>query len=744
MNFITDLAVILIAAGVFTVVARALKQPLILGYIVAGFLVGPHLGLVPITSEEGVHQWSEIGIIFLLFSLGLEFSFKKLMSVGGSALVTALVKCIGMFAVGMMVGELLDWTTMECIFLGGLLSMSSTTIIIKAYDDMGLKNRPHAPLLFGSLVFEDLLAVLLMVLLSTIAVSNKVAPGEMVMALGKLGFFLVLWFLVGIYLIPTLLRWTRRFLNSEIMLILAVGLCFMMVALAELAGFSSALGAFVMGSILAETIEGERIERSLGSIRDLFGAIFFVSVGMMVDPHVIALHWAPIVVLTVATMVGILVFSTAGPLLMGEGLKNSLHVGFSLTQLGEFAFIIAGLGCSLGVMRDFIYPVIIAVSVVTTFFTPYMIKAADPVSDWLYRVLPPRLVARLDPFDRPVIASSASKNEWRRLLRTVATYVLLYSVVIIAIIIFSSLYAEKLALRFFPNVDRVMLNLVLTIATVVLIAPFLVGLTYRSHSEQRSVLLLLSENRRNRFPIMAITILRHFMAIMAVAVVININYTLSYWVLILMAVVLVALILSARLANRRMAHFERQFLSNLNAREEYERSLRPVTTAIQDKLASYDVHVETFKVPVDFDFAGLTLREMPFRHHSGVNVIKITRGTHQVVVPSGDVRIFPGDDISIVGTSDQIAEFKTIMEENTHVLPVPQVEFTVVKGVVSDLSPLAGRTLRQSDMRKSGCMVVSLFKSGQMITNPGPDEIIEVGNTVWIAGEKKSCQWFLI
>ena len=384
LHLVAELALILIAAGIFTVISKALKQPLILGYIIAGFIVSPHLGLFPvITSTESVKQWSEIGIIFLLFALGLEFSFKKLLKVGSRALITAGTICLGMLIAGLVTGSALGWSMMESIFLGGLLSMSSTTVIIKAFDDLGLKKKPYATLIFGTLVVEDLIAVLLMVLLSTFAVSRQFSGSEMIFSLVRLAFFLILWFLVGIYVIPIAFRKAKKYLNDEILLIISIGLCFGMVALATTAGFSSALGAFVMGSILAETVEGERIEHLLTGIKNLFGAIFFVSVGMMIDPAVIGAHWVTILILAVVAVLGLLTFSTTGSLLAGAGLDNSVHVGFSMAQLGEFSFIIASLGCSLGVMREFIYPVVIAVSVLTTFGAPYMIKAGDPVSKWL-------------------------------------------------------------------------------------------------------------------------------------------------------------------------------------------------------------------------------------------------------------------------------------------------------------------------------------------------------------------------
>ena len=381
LNLVADLAVILIAAGIFTVISRALKQPPILGYIIAGFLVSPHLGLLPaISSVESVEQWSEIGIIFLLFALGLEFSFKKLLKVGSSALITAGTNCIGMFMVGLTVGSVLGWSTMESLFLGGMMSMSSSSVIIKAFNDLGLKKKPYAPLVFGSLIVQDLIAVVLMVLLSTLAVSNRFSGSEMVWNLAKLAFFIILWFLVGIFVIPSLLKRARNYLNDEILLIISIGLCFGMVTLATAVGFSSALGAFVIGSILAETIEGEHIEHLVSGIKDLFGAIFFVSVGMMIDPAIIGQHWGTILVIALLAVGGIMTFITIGALLAGKSLDTAVHTGFSLAQLGEFGFILASLGVSLGVMRGFIYPVIIAVSVLTTFATPFMIKAADPAS----------------------------------------------------------------------------------------------------------------------------------------------------------------------------------------------------------------------------------------------------------------------------------------------------------------------------------------------------------------------------
>ncbi|MGN0189606.1 MAG: cation:proton antiporter, partial [Candidatus Cryptobacteroides sp.] len=499
ISFARDLAVILISAGIFTIISKALKQPSVLGYIVAGVLIGPSIGFYyGISSTEAVHQWSEIGIIFLMFGLGLEFSFKKLLSVGSSVLITAVSKFLGVFLLGFLTGMAMSWSSMESIFLGGLLSMSSTTVIIKSFDEMGLKHKPYSQIVFGTIIIEDLIAILMMVLLSSLAVSNRFEGAQMLFNLGKLAFFLILWFLVGIYLIPTLLKKASKYLNDEILLIVGIGLCFTMVTLAEGVGFSSALGAFVMGSILAETIQSERIGRLLNPIKDLFGAVFFVSVGMMLSPSVIVEHWAMVLVITLLVFVADVLFVTIGVVISGKGLENAVHSGFSLAQLGEFGFIIAGVGCSLGVMRDFIYPVIIAVSVITTFTAPYMIRLAGPAYRLLKRVLPQKVLDRIDREERPV-ATVSGQNKWRQVLKAYFLRVILYGVVIIAIDIAGKAYLNTLLLKVFPSMGESLLKWVELSVTLLLVSPFIYGMAASTGSSSQ-VLALLKEDRKNALP----------------------------------------------------------------------------------------------------------------------------------------------------------------------------------------------------------------------------------------------------
>lgn len=744
LGLVAELAIILVAAGLFTIISRALKQPPILGYIIAGFLVGPNLGLLPQLDPEAIHEWSEIGIIFLLFGLGLEFSFKKLMKIGSSALITAGVKCIGMFAVGIVAGKAMGWTNMEGIFLGGLLSMSSTTIIIKAYGDMGLKDRPYATLIFGSLVFEDLIAVLLMVLLSTLAVTGKFAGGEMLMGLAKLVFFLVLWFVVGIYLIPLILRKAKKYLNNEILLLVAIGLCFLMVVLANIAGFSSALGAFVMGSILAETVEGDRIEHITGSIKDLFGAIFFVSVGMMVDPAVIAEHWLPIVIITLVAIAGILVFSTLGALLAGQGLNTAVHAGFTLAQLGEFAFIIAGLGCSMGVMRDFIYPVVIAVSVITTFTTPYMIKFGDPAAAWLEKHLPAKVLARVDrkqEFQAPV--SQAEKSEWGRLLKTYALRVVLYSVVLVAIMLILGPLIDKLTVRLLPEISEVAAKWIKIILMLLVMTPFFSRVAISGRTVTTCGEHLVQKNPNNRYALLALIYLRVMIVIAFVIWLFASHFELSWWVILLIAAAIAAFVFLVRKSKHQFSSLEDTFIGNFNEKEILERRKSPVTAEFREKLDGYGIHIEPVVVSPEFEYIGKTLREMPFRKTTGINIVKIQRGSKSVIIPSGSEPIYPGDLMLAAGTPDQLAKFNEVMKNNTdEPAAEDKSEFIVDTIVLTEDSGLTGKTLRSSNMRASGCMVVSVLRDGVLHTNPSAEFQFKSGDVLWLAGEKNAVEWY--
>ena len=477
---IADLALILICAGVMTLLFKSLKQPIVLGYIVAGFLASPNMPYMPsVTDGHGIHLWSDIGVIFLLFALGLEFSFKKILKMGAAPIIAAIAIIIGMMYVGSLAGGLFGWSDMDCIYLGGMLAMSSTTIIFKAFDDMGLRKERFAGLVLSVLIIEDILAIVLMVMLSTLAVSKEFEGTQMLTSILQLGFFLILWFVVGIYLIPLFLKKAKPLMNEETLLIIALALCFGMVVFASAVGFSAAFGAFVMGSILAETVEATQIEHLVAPVKNLFGAIFFVSVGMMVDVNLIIEYIVPILCIIAAIMLGQTILSTGAFLISGQSLKTAMQCSFSLTQIGEFAFILATLGTSLHVTSDFLYPIVVAVSVFTTFTTPYMIRLAEPAYNVVSRVLPAKWIAKLES-NASNNAEETGTNEMRQLWRSefkkFILIILINSVLCVAIIAIMYLYGAPLIYGLLPEPWS---GIVTAFVTLFICAPFLWALMRR-------------------------------------------------------------------------------------------------------------------------------------------------------------------------------------------------------------------------------------------------------------------------
>lgn len=569
MNLLSDLALILISAGVVTIIFKLLKQPLVLGYIVAGILVGPHFDLFPtIIERESVHQWSEIGIIFLMFTLGLEFSFKRLFKVGASAFLTSGIGILLTFCIAFLVGIMMNWSFMESIFLGGMLAISSTTIIIKAFEDLKIPKQRFSDLTLVVLVLQDLVAIVMMVMLSTAAVSQKFSGSEMFGSILKLLFFLVLWFVIGIALIPSFFRKTKKYVNDETLLIISIGLCFGMVTFANYVGFSSALGAFVMGSILSETVEGHHIEKMTISIKNLFGSIFFVSVGMMVDPKILAEHWLPILILTLLTIVGKTIFNMCGALLSGESLKDSTRIGFSLAQIGEFSFIIASLGVSLHVMHEYIYGVIVAVSVITTFTTPYCIRISEPVYNFIYKHLSPRMRKRLERFENVRKIGEKEDNDIKTILTHSLPRIAIFSILIFATISVSYKWIYPFVWDKFPDIFSTKIQHVIdAFATLVFIAPFLLGLMITKKKTRELFAQLAHKSRLNRAFIFTVTLSQLFIALFFVFSLLSKAFQFTSWVIFLLALFVVMFIRISRRTLYRFNMLEINFMKNLNAKE---------------------------------------------------------------------------------------------------------------------------------------------------------------------------------
>ena len=565
----SDLALILICAGIMTLLFKSLKQPIVLGYIVAGFLASPNMPYMPSVSDmHGIHLWSDIGVVFLLFALGLEFSFKKILKMGAAPIIAAIAIIISMMYVGSLAGHLFGWSDMDCIYLGGMLAMSSTTIIFKAFDDMGLRKERFASLVLSVLIIEDILAIVLMVMLSTLAVSKEFEGTQMLTSILQLGFFLVLWFVVGIYLIPLFLKKAKPLMNEETLLITALALCFGMVVFASAVGFSAAFGAFVMGSILAETVEAQKIEHLVSPVKNLFGAIFFVSVGMMVDVALIIEYIVPILCIIIAIMLGQTILSTCGFLLSGQSLKTSMQCSFSLTQIGEFAFILATLGTSLHVTSDFLYPIVVAVSVFTTFTTPYMIRLAEPAYNVVARVLPTKWIAKLER------NSSDTEEEeepdeirllWRSELKRYIFILLINSVLCMAIIAIMYYYGAPLIYGMLPDPWS---GIVTAIVTLSICGPFLWSLMRQGGNSDNVNRIWYEGGRNERIKMSALGILR--LAIGAAIIAYIIGNTLPmigmYGIFAVIAVGL-SIFMSPSL-EKRSDSMTKTFTDNLNEREQ--------------------------------------------------------------------------------------------------------------------------------------------------------------------------------
>ncbi|WP_455673972.1 cation:proton antiporter domain-containing protein [Phocaeicola sp.] len=733
---ISDLALILICAGIMTLIFKRLKQPLVLGYIVAGFLASPHVTFTPsVIDMANIHTWSEIGVIFLLFALGLEFSFKKLVRVGGTAIIAACTIIFCMILVGMLAGWSFGWKHMDCLYLGGMLAMSSTTIIYKAFDDLGLRQQRFAGLVLSILILEDILAIVLMVMLSTMAVSQNFEGMEMIYSIGKLLFFLILWFVVGIYLIPIFLKRSRKWMGSETLLIVSLALCFGMVVLAAKVGFSPAFGAFIMGSILAETVEAESIEKLVAPVKDLFGAIFFVSVGMMVDPAMIVEYAWPIIAITFAIVLGQVLFGTGGVVLAGQPLKVAMQCGFSLTQIGEFAFIIASLGVSLKVTSDFLYPIVVAVSVITTFLTPYMIRLAVPAYNRVEKVLPSKWKKMLDRY------SSGSQtvnheNNWRKLLLAITRIVAIYSVLCIAVIVLSFQFIVPL---FRASLPLFWANLTGAVFTVLCISPFLRAIIMKkNHSIEFQALW--QDNRFNRAPLLSTILLRMLIAVGFVLFVIENLFKASTTLMVGIAIVLVCLMMLSRWLKKQSIFMERTFIQNLRFRDTHARFTGQKRPEYEGHLLSRDIHLSDFDIPADSLWAGRTLRELNLGHKYGVHVASIIRGMHRINIPGANIRLFPGDTIQVIGTDEQLSEFAHQAERVSAAAEEEDPEkreMNLKQFMIDAHSPFLGKTIKESGIRDEyKCLVVGVEREDGNLMRPDVNIPFAEGNVVWVVGER--------
>jgi monovalent cation:H+ antiporter-2, CPA2 family len=733
-HLITDLALILCSAGVVTLLFKRLNQPVVLGYIIAGLLVGPNFNLFPSVTEVGSIQiWAEIGVVFLLFSLGLEFSFKKLVKVGTTAIITGLFEITMMLVIGYYVGQVLGWGKMDSLFLGGIISISSTTIIFRAFDELNLKPKKFAGIVIGVLVIEDLVAVLLMVLLSTVALTHSFEGEAMVASILKLCFFLVLWFVSGIFILPTFFKKAGKFMSDETILIVSIGLCLAMVLLAASVGFSAALGAFIMGSLLAETTAAERIEEVFKPVKDLFGAVFFVSVGMLINPIILVEYAWPVVILTLAVMIGKTVNVSIGALISGQPLKQSIQAGTSMAQIGEFSFIIATLGVSLNVTANFLYPIAVGVSVITTFATPYMIKLSEPLYVFVEKKLPQKWLDGLTRYSTGAQHINA-ESDWKNVLQSFVQIVLVNGVILIAIILLFKNIVEPAMW-----VGGRLGSIFTASLALMCMAPFLWMLTTKKINKPSYTQLWL--NKYNRGPMVVMEIVRVVIGILLVGFLFFQLFSTFTALFVAFIIIVVSGFIFSRKLHAFSIRIEQRFMSNFYMRE--TASAQP-NAAIQ-KLLPWDAHFAYFNIDVDSTLVGIPLHELGLREKYGVNLALIERGDRMIMVPGKDEKLYPYDRVALIGTDEQIITLKETIESanKAQVFDETKGDITLIQVTVHPGFPYIGQTIRESGIReKVNGLVVGIERNGERMLNPESTMRYERDDTFWIVGDKKKVKLF--
>ena len=741
-ELVKDLALILVVAGIVTLLFKRLKQPLVLGYIVAGFLVSPHMPyIMSVVDRADVQTWADIGVIFLLFSLGLDFSFKKILKMGAAPVIAVSTIIFSMMFLGISAGRLFGWAQMDCLFLGGMLAMSSTTIIYKAFDDMGLRQQQFTGLVMSVLILEDVLAIVMMVMLSAIAQGSNPDGGQMLASVVRIIFFLVLWFVVGIFLIPAFLRRCRPLINEEVLLVVSLGLCCLMAVISTTVGFSSAFGAFVMGSILAETVEADKIIRLVEPVKNLFGAIFFVSVGMLVDPGILVRYALPIAVIVLTILVGQAVLGSFGYLLSGQTLRTAMRCGFSMAQIGEFAFIIASLGLSLGVVSQFLYPVVVAVSVITTFLTPYMIRFATPSYMFINKHLPNSWITALNHITLSHPQLVKGTNNWQRLLVQMFRNTMVYSILSVAVIMLMLTFFLPFVRRLMPGWEMHWWeNAICGTLTILFISPFLRAMVMKkNHSPEYQALW--AESRLNHLPLLFTILVRVVIACMFIFYVANYLSRFSNALIITMALALVILMVLSRQLKHSSIRLERLFIQNLRSRDieaQVNGRRRPL---YEGHLLDRDVHIADLEVPSDSKWMGKTLRELALRNRFGVHVSSILRANRRINIPDGQQMIFPGDRLQAIGSDEQLTRMGEALtaEVYSNDPDLEKREMRLHQMILSGSSPFVGKTLQESGIRnRYNCMVVGLEEGKENLSSISPDRQFRKGDIIWVVGELES------
>ena len=750
-SLISDLAVILILGSIFSLLCKILKQPVVLGYIVAGFIAGPNFAFFQTVAPENISTWADIGVIFLLFGMGLEFSFKKMISIGKVGGKAVLFEVLTLPILGFVVGKLIGWPTIDCLLLGSMLIMSSTAIIVKTFNDLGFSKANFTPIVFGILVFEDLFAILIMVLISTLAASREFEGSQLLFVLFKLIFFLILWVILGIYLIPTLLKKVRKHLNDETLLLISMGLCLLMVVLANKVGFSSALGAFVMGSILAETVEQERIEKVIAPIKDFFAAIFFVSVGMMVDPKILVSNFWVIILIAATSILGKMIFSTLGVRLTGENLKTSMQCGFSLAQMGEFSFIIAAMGMNLGLTSANIYPIVIAVSVLTTFTTPYTMRLALPTYNLIATLLPSRFSYVLES------TSASGKQEiisetstWRQYLKTYFARLGIY-IIICGFLLSVSFGIMGKFIKEDPN--NWIKRLIGAAITLSLLAPLVRGIIHNVGKQSMLFITLWTENKNNHLILSFLSTIRYIIALVFISLILNFYFNLPAYIILISTLVFFAMIFNSKRLLRYNWSIESRFVKNFNARQisqTRQQNKGGITEMSNLHWVESNIYVAECEILEESHLAEKSLRNLNFRNIYNIIIISVHRNATQYAFPNGDFTLHVNDKLLFLGTMGSIraldmdddalevdySKLQTLNDFNTLQKNDPNSIMHCVMFQIQKDSMWIGKSLMGSSLMRDKCIVVAIERNDSPIINPSSNTTFKENDFVWVIGNK--------
>ena len=674
-TFLQDLAVIMITAGVVTVIFHRLRQPVVLGYIIAGIILGPYTPPFQLIQNDhhAVETLAEIGIILLMFGLGLHFSLSKLASVGATAFIAAMLEILLMVLIGYEIGRVFGWSQMDSIFLGAILSVSSTTIIVKALGDLGRMKERFAELVFGILIVEDILAIAMIALLSGIGTTGSLAVGEVVTTLLKLTVFLAVVLVVGLLAVPPLLRYVAKFKSNEMLLITTLGLCFGVSLAALKMEYSVALGAFLIGAIIAEAREAGKIDGLSESVRDMFSAIFFVSVGLMIDPRVMVTYWLPILVITLAVIVGKVIACGTGTFLAGHDSRTSLRVGMGVSQIGEFSFIIAQLGLTLGVTASHLYPIAVAVSAITTLSTPYLIQASDPLVGLVTRIGPKGLGGYLDTYSQWVAGLGtgprSGRSQIRRLLWKWAMQIGLNVTLLTGLFIVAVWFARR-AHQWLPDVPWYIGRTrgLVWLAALLLALPLLVA----SFRKVRAAAMVLAEmgvtSQATRDQTATIR------ALVTNTIVIAVCTAIVLWILLLSSTILPpwpvlvafavgAVILTLLAWNNLVRVYARaQIAIRDTLSTDWAHEQQPPAAATPLPAMLKDALLETITVPSGSAGAGKLIRELALRTQTGASIVGIQRNGNAIINPGPDEELLVGDQVLLLGTEKQLGAAREALE----------------------------------------------------------------------------------